>query len=58
MLLKQAVDCEQVLGHAVALNVDASVLVVELLIACQEVLVLAPLNDNLLLDHAVAFCRY
>ena len=54
-LLKQLVTCEQVLRHAVALDVHASVTVVELLVAGEQLLVLALLDDNLLLDHTMAF---
>ena len=54
-LLKQLITCEQVLRHAVALDVHASVTVVELLVAGEQLLVLTLLDEDLVLNHAMTF---
>ena len=56
-LLQKAIASNKILGHAVAFDVDASVLIVEMLITFLEVLILALLNHDLLLDHAMALYR-
>lgn len=54
-LLQHTVTRDEVFRHAVALNVDTRVLIVEVLVPLLQILALPPLNDNLLLNHTLTF---
>ncbi len=52
-LLQDTVARDEVFGHTVTLDVDAGVLVVEVLVPLLQVLTLPPLNDDLFLNHTL-----